>query len=81
MELQQLVETLVKKLVSEPDKVEVKVSQGEKVLVFEARVAKQDMGKVIGRKGKTIEALRAILNACGVKHDKRCMFQLIEDEE
>ena len=81
MELQLIVETLVKKLVSEPDQVEIKESQGEQTVVFEARVAKQDMGKVIGRKGKTIEALRTIIGACGVKQDKRCIFQLIEEDE
>jgi len=81
MELEEIVTNLVKSLVSEADQVEVKASQGDKMLVFEVRVAKQDMGKVIGRKGKTIEALRTIIGACGVKHNKRCMFQLIEDEE
>ena len=80
MELQQSVETLVKKLVSEPDQVEIKENQGEKTIVFEARVAKQDMGKVIGRKGKTIEALRTIIGAFGVKQNKRCIFQLIEED-
>lgn len=81
MELQQLVSALVKRLASEPDQVEVKESQGEKTLVFEVRVAKQDMGKIIGRKGKTIEALRTIIGALGVKKNKRCIFQLIEEEE
>ena len=81
MELQKIVETLIKRLVSEPDQVKIKESQGEHTLVFEASVAKQDMGKVIGRKGKTIEALRTIVGACGVKQNKRCIFQLIEEEQ
>lgn len=80
MELQHIVETLVKKLVSEPEQVEIKENQGEKTIVFEVRVAKQDMGKVIGRKGKTIEALRTIIGAFGVKQNKRCIFQLIEED-
>lgn len=80
MELRRFIEDLVKKLVSEPDQVEIKENQGEKTLVFEARVAKQDMGKVIGRKGRTIEAIRTIIGACGVKKNKHCIFQLIEDE-
>ena len=80
MELQKIVETLVKKLVSEPDQVEIKESQGESTIAFEARVAKQDMGKVIGRKGKTIEALRTIIGAFGVKQNKRCIFQLVEED-
>ena len=81
MELQKMVETLIKRLVSAPDQVEVKENQNEKSLVFSARVAKQDMGKVIGKKGKTIEALRTIIGAFGVKKNKYCTFQLIEEEE
>lgn len=80
MELQQIVKTLIQRLVSEPEQVEIKESQGEKTLIFEVRVAKQDMGKVIGKKGKTIESLRTIIGACGVKQNKRCILQLIEDE-
>jgi len=80
MELQQIVEILVKRLVSEPEQVDIKENQGEKTIVFEARVAKQDMGKVIGRKGKTIEALRTIIGAFGMKQNKRCIFQLIEED-
>ena len=79
MELQKVVESLIKKLVSEPEQVEVKENQGEKTLVFEVSVAKQDMGKVIGRKGKTIEALRTIVSAFGIKKNKRCILQLIEE--
>ena len=81
MELKTIVEMLIKRLVSEPDQVEVKENQGETTLILEARVAKQDMGKMIGRKGKTIEALRTILGACATKQSQRCIFQLIEDEE
>lgn len=80
MELQQVMENLIKRLVSEPDKVEIKENKGDKTLVFEMRVAAQDMGKVIGKKGRTIEALRTIIGACGVKQNKRCILQLIEDE-
>ena len=80
MEIKEIIELLLKRLVSEPDQVEVKENQGERTLVFEARVAKKDMGKVIGKKGKTIESLKTIIGAFGVKQNKRCIFQLIEDE-
>ena len=80
MELQKIVEALVKRLVSLPDQVEVKENQEEKTIVFEVRVDKKDMGKVIGKKGKTIEALRTIIGAFGVKQNKRCIFQLIEED-
>ena len=82
MELKQMVETLVKRLASEPDQVEIREeSQGDQTVVFEARVSKQDMGRVIGKKGKTIEALRTIIGAFGVKQNKRFLFQLIEEED
>ena len=80
MALKDIVETLIKRLVEKPDQVEIKESQGERGLVFEVRVAQVDMGRVIGRKGKTIEALRTIVNACGIKHEKRCSLQLIEED-
>ncbi len=76
----EIVESLIKRLVDEPDKVQVTENQGEQVVVLEARVAQPDMGKIIGRKGKTIEALRTIVSACGAKQKKRCIFQIIEDD-
>ena len=75
-----IVLTLIKALVDEPDKVEVTETKGEKTTIYEARVAKNDMGKVIGRKGRTIDSLRVIVSACGAKRKERCNFQIIEDE-
>ena len=76
----EIVENLIKRLVDEPDKVEVTENHGEQVVVLEARVAQPDMGKVIGRKGKTVEALRTIVSACGAKQKKRCIFQIIDED-
>ena len=81
MELKQVVENLIKRLVSEPDQVTVNENQGEKTLVFEVRVSKDDMGRVIGKRGKTIEALRTIISAFGVKKQMRCILQLIDEKE
>lgn len=75
-----IVSTLIKALVDEPDKVEVTETKGEKTTIYEARVAKNDMGKVIGRNGRTIDSLRVIVSACGAKRKERCNFQIIEDE-
>lgn len=80
-ELKSLVEELVKRLVDSPEEVKVTQNQGDKTTVFEVSVAKKDMGKIIGKKGKTIDALRVIIGACGAKEKKRCVFQIIEDEE
>lgn len=81
MELRDVIENLVKKLVVKPDEVKVTQNQGQETVVFEIQVAKEDMGRLIGRKGKTIEALRTIIFAFGVKHKKRCILQLIEDDD
>ena len=80
-ELNDLVVNLTKRLVDNPEEVEVNQKQEESTLVFEVQVAKADMGKIIGKKGKTIEALRVIIGACGAKEKKRCIFKIIEDEE
>ncbi len=79
--ISEILEMLIKALVDEPDQVRVTESKGEKTVVFEARVSKNDMGKVIGRHGRTIESLRTIVGACGSKRKQRCIFQVIDDEE
>jgi len=76
----EIIEMLIKALVDEPDQVRVTESKGEKTTVFEASVAKKDMGKVIGRNGRTIESLRTIVGACGAKKKQRCIFQIIDEE-
>ncbi|MCY4512551.1 MAG: KH domain-containing protein [Bdellovibrionales bacterium] len=81
MELREIVEDLIKRLVDEPDEVTITESKGERTTILEARVAKPDMGKVIGRRGKTVEALRVIVGACGAKKKQKCIFQVIDEEE
>ena len=81
MEIKTLIENLIKKIVVNPDEVQVAENEGEETYVFEIKVAREDMGRVIGKKGKTIEALRTIVFALGVKNKKRCLLQLIETQE
>lgn len=84
MELREIVENLIKRLVDEPDEVTVTESKGEQTTILEAHVAKADMGKVIGRKGKTVDALRVIVGACGTKQKQRykdVFFRLIDEDE
>lgn len=80
MEMKDMVATLVKSLVDESDQVDVKETTGEKITLYEVKVAKSDIGKVIGRNGRTIEALRVIISACGAKRKQRCNFQIVDDE-
>ncbi|MFN3739631.1 MAG: KH domain-containing protein [Thermodesulfovibrionales bacterium] len=76
--LKGLVESMAKALVDKPEEVSVKEVDGEKTTVFELRVAQSDLGKVIGKQGKTARAMRAILSAAGTKVGKRCVLEILE---
>ena len=73
-----LVEAMAKSLVDRPEEVSVKEVDGEKTTVFELRVAQSDLGKVIGKQGKTARAMRTILVAAGTKVGKRCVLEILE---
>ena len=76
--MKNLVITMVKALVDKPEEVELKEVVGEKTTVLELRVAKEDLGKVIGKQGKTAKAMRTILNATATKLKKRAVLEIIE---
>jgi len=69
--MKELVEAIAKALVDNPDQVQVRAIEGEQVIVFELRVHPSDLGKVIGRQGRTAESIRTILGAAGMKLRKR----------
>ena len=73
------VEKIVKSLVGEPDAVEVSEFVDSKASVIEVRVADGDMGRLIGREGRTVKAIRSILFFAGQKHGKRYQLDIIED--
>jgi predicted RNA-binding protein YlqC (UPF0109 family) len=76
--LKDLVEYLAKALVDNPDDVEVAEISGEQTVVLELRVAKEDLGKVIGKQGRTVKAMRAILSAASSKLRKRADLEILE---
>ncbi|MBT5764400.1 MAG: KH domain-containing protein [Nitrospina sp.] len=76
--MKNLVMTMVKALVDKPEEVDLKEVEGEKTTVLELRVAKEDLGKVIGKQGKTAKAMRTILNATATKLKKRAVLEIIE---
>lgn len=76
--LKELVEYLAKALVDLPDQVTVSEVQGEQTTVIELRVAKEDLGKIIGKQGRTARAIRTILNATATKLNKRSVLEIIE---
>jgi len=76
--MKDLINVIAKALVDFPDQVEIKEVEGEKTTVLELRVAKEDLGKVIGKQGKTAWAMRTILNANATKLKKRAVLEIIE---
>ena len=77
-ELKTLIIVLAKALVDLPDQVEVNEIQGEQTTVIELKVAKEDLGKVIGKQGRTARAIRTILNGASTKLRKRSVLEIIE---
>jgi predicted RNA-binding protein YlqC (UPF0109 family) len=73
------VERIIRALVGEPDAVEVYESADGKNVRIEVRVADSDMGRIIGREGRTVKALRSILFYAGQKHGRRFQLDLVED--
>jgi predicted RNA-binding protein YlqC (UPF0109 family) len=77
-ELKTLIEYVSKALVDMPERVEVNEIEGEQTTVSELKVDKSDLGKVIGKQGRTARALRTILNAASTKLRKRSVLEIIE---
>ena len=76
--LKELIEMIAKALVDHPAQVEVSELEGEQTSVIELRVAKEDLGKVIGKQGRTARAMRTILSAASTKIRKRAVLEIIE---
>ena len=76
--MKELVEAIAKALVDNPDQVQVRAVEGEQVTVLELRVDPNDLGKVIGRQGRTAKSMRTILGAAGMKLKKRLTLEILE---
>ncbi|MFY9269992.1 MAG: KH domain-containing protein [Candidatus Manganitrophaceae bacterium] len=76
--MKELIEYIAKSLVDRPENVTVRETEGEKTTIIELRVAQEDLGKVIGKQGRTARAMRTILNAAGTKVGKRCVLEILE---
>jgi predicted RNA-binding protein YlqC (UPF0109 family) len=77
-EMQKLVAEIAKALVDEPAEVSVKAAEGEQGTVLELRVAPGDLGKVIGKQGRTARSIRSILAVAGMKQHKRFTLEILE---
>ncbi len=76
--MKDLIIRIAKALVDHPEQVEVLVVEGEQVLVLELKVAKEDVGKIIGKQGRTVRAIRTILNAASGKAKKYAVIEIID---
>ena len=76
--VKELVELITKSLVDDPDKVKVTQLDGQQSSIIELRVAPEDMGKVIGKQGRTAQAIRVILGAAGMKLKRRVNLEIVE---
>lgn len=76
--LTELVALIAKSLVDNPDQVEVREVTGEQTAVLELKVAQEDLGKIIGKQGKTAKAIRTILSASAAKMRRRAVLEILE---
>jgi uncharacterized protein len=76
--MRELIEYIAKALVDNPDEVSVSEVEGEVASVLELKVAKTDLGKVIGKQGRTARAMRTILSAASTKLRKRAVLEILE---
>ena len=76
--MKELVEKIAKALVDNPDKVQVFELAGEQTTILELMVAPEDVGKVIGKQGRTAQAMRVILGAAGMKLKKRVNLEILD---
>jgi len=76
--MKELIEMIAKALVDNPDEVVVNEVEGEQTTVLELRVAQSDLGKVIGKQGRTARAIRTLLGASGMKLRKRFVLEILE---
>lgn len=76
--MKELIEEIAKSLVDHPDQVVVKLIEREQTTILELRVAPTDLGKVIGKQGRTARSIRSILGAAGIKLKKRFTLEILE---
>ena len=76
--MKDLIKQIVKTMVDSPEEVEVSAIEGDRITVLELRVSKADIGKVIGKKGRNVRAIRTILSAASAKEKKHTVLEILE---
>ena len=77
-EMKEMIDYIARRLVDKPDEVDVREVAGEKTTVYELRVGDGDLGKIIGKHGRTIRAIRTLLSAAATKENKRAVLEILE---
>ena len=78
--MKELVQFLAQQLVNNPDAVEVKEAHGDSASILELRVAKEDLGRVIGKQDRTVNSIRTILNAVASRTNRKVVLEIIEEK-
>lgn len=78
--MKELVQYLARQLVNNPDAVEVTETQGETASVLELKVAKEDLGRIIGKQGRTAKSIRTILNAAASRANRKVVLEIVEEQ-
>jgi predicted RNA-binding protein YlqC (UPF0109 family) len=78
--MKELVQYLARYLVNNPDAVEVKETQGDTASVLELKVAPEDLGRIIGKQGRTAKSIRTILNAAASRTNRKVVLEIVEDK-
>lgn len=78
--MKDLVQYLARSLVNNPEAVEVKETQGDAASVLELRVAKEDLGRIIGKQGRTARSIRTILNAAAARTNRKFVLEIVEEK-
>jgi predicted RNA-binding protein YlqC (UPF0109 family) len=76
--MKELIEHIIQALVDHPEHIAISAVEGKRCTVLEVKVAKEDIGKIIGKQGRTAQAIRTILNAASAKAKKRTIMEIVE---
>jgi predicted RNA-binding protein YlqC (UPF0109 family) len=78
--MKELLQLLARSLVSYPDAVEVKETQGDTTSILELKVAREDLGRIIGKQGRTAKSIRTILNAAASRTNRKVVLEIVEEK-
>ena len=76
--MKELLQTIVESLVTKPEAIEISETTGETMTILELRVAKEDLGRVIGKQGNTVQSIRTILQAVAARNSRKVTLEIVE---